>query len=135
MIQRPGNCSECGHWDPFHSSWYDPSKEVAEPNWVEEWFPGLLDILKQGDITVEHEDGDWVYHLVKTGRTVERLPVSVHKVGRSPQERSGRKNPHLKGKDLLVRTEPRFGGGGSRPDENLLNPPISVIPQKPDPKT
>ena len=87
-----------------------PEKEVAEPNWVEEWFPGLLEILKAGDITVEHEDGDWVYHFTfnrkkKTFATVERWPIAIDKVGFSPQERSGRKNAHLSVSHLSGNTD------------------------------
>lgn len=98
MIQRPGNCSECGYWDPFHPSWFTPEKEVAEPRWVEEWDPEILGLLKEfRDIIIEHADGDWRYHLTKGDRTVERWPVNVDKVGFSPQESSGRKNYHLLG--------------------------------------
>lgn len=92
MIQRPGNCPNCGYWDPFHSSWYSPDKEVADPKWIAEWDLEILEICKQfsNGITVEHADGDWWYHLTKGDKTLERFPISILKVGLSPAERVGK---------------------------------------------
>ena len=90
-------CPLCGYQDPFHPSWYTPEKEVAEPQWVEEWDPELMAILREyRDVIIEHLDGDYVYHLTRRDRTVERQSVAVHRVGQSPQERAERKNLHLK---------------------------------------
>lgn len=88
-IQRPGNCPDCGYWDPFHASWYTPEKEVADPQWVKEWDHVLWSLINDNPqgITVAHDDGDWWYHLTRTGRTIERWPLSVLKAGISPAER------------------------------------------------
>ncbi len=99
-MQRVGNCPKCGYWDAFHHSWYSPEKEVAESQWVidyDEQLVLLLEVFR--DIIVEHEDGDWIYHITKDNRTIYRYPVSVHRIGFSPQESSGRKNYHIKGRN------------------------------------
>lgn len=93
MIQRVGNCPNCGYWDSFHASWFTPEKEVCEAKWLLENDPELLAILLSNPyITVAHADGDWVYHLAKKGRgnsiSVYRWPVSVDKVGFGRQEKS-----------------------------------------------
>ncbi len=92
LIQRPGNCPRCGYWDSFHASWYSPETEVAEARWLLENDPSLLEILLDHDyITVEHFDGDWVYHMAKKSRgksiSVYRWPVSIAKVGFGDQEK------------------------------------------------
>jgi hypothetical protein len=90
-IQRPGNCPQCGYWDPFHGSWYSPDKEVADPKWAEEWDLEILQLCKDypNGITVEHADGDWWYHLTRANKTLERFPLALLKVGLSPAERVG----------------------------------------------
>lgn len=91
MIQRPGNCPFCGYWEPFHPSWFTPEKEVADPKWVKEWDSELWDLLVEyRNLTVEHCDGDWLYHLTRTNKTVERYPMSVIKAGLSPAESVGK---------------------------------------------
>lgn len=93
MIQRPGNCPQCSYWDPFHSSWYSPDKEVADPKWVREWDSELLDLLLEltpSGVTVEHADGEWWYHVTRGNKTVERFPMAILKVGLSPAERVGK---------------------------------------------
>jgi hypothetical protein len=93
MIQRPGNCPSCGYWDPFHPSYFDPSRSVADLKWFEPWDHELLEILIEtwpGWVTIEHQDGDWGYHLTKSGKSVERYPVSVLVTGIAPQERVGK---------------------------------------------
>jgi len=91
-LQRTGNCPSCGYWDPFHPSWYTPEKEVAEPHWVQEWDNEIFTSLQKfRDITIEHCDGDWVYHLTRNDRTVERWPISVDVLGFSPQQKGDRK--------------------------------------------
>jgi len=110
-IQRPGNCPHCGHWDPFHASWFTSEKEVADPIWVVEWDEELWQLLAysypHSGITIAHRDGDWWYHLTKTRRTVERIPVSVLKVGQSPAERVGKTWRQPKTKIMAYRPEGR----------------------------
>ena len=91
MIQRCGNCPNCGYFDGFITSWYDPEKEVAQARWLAENDPDLLSILLDFEyITVEHYDGDWVYHMSKRAKnsiSVYRWPVSIDKVGFGDKEK------------------------------------------------
>ena len=91
-IQRPGNCPHCGYWDPFHSSWFSPDKEVADPKWAMEWDLEIFNLCKEypNGITIEHRDGDWWYHLTRGDKTLERFPLALLKVGLSPAERVGK---------------------------------------------
>ena len=92
MIQRVGNCPMCGYYNIFMKSWFEPQKEVAEARWLLEHDPELLSILLDyNHVTVEHFDGDWVYHLAKKAKaklSVYRWPVSIDKVGFGDKEKS-----------------------------------------------
>lgn len=91
MIQRPGNCPECGHFYPLYPSWYSTEKVVQKLSWVKEWDPELVQLLEesQSGLTIEHFDGDWWYHITKGG-AVEAFPLAVLVAGISPAERVGR---------------------------------------------
>ena len=95
------DCPACGYHDPFHTSWFDHEKEVAESLYFAEWAPDIWDAL-QTDDWILSEDGKTMYHLTK-GRTVERWKVAVLMARKGAKvifdtKSSRRKNWHIKGK-------------------------------------
>src|SRR3990167_8479516 len=69
------DCPACGYHDPFHTSWFDHEKEVAEPLYFKEWAPDIWESLQQASWILS-EDGRILWHLTKGG-TVERWKVDV----------------------------------------------------------
>ena len=96
-------CPKCGYEDPFHPSWFDIQKEVAEPCYFVEWNDVLYEVLKNDgtEMTGDTEMEGYVYHLTKKHTTVERTPLEIviqnSLYGKPPQEKAHRKNYHLIG--------------------------------------
>src|SRR3990167_6851199 len=101
------DCPACGYHDPFHTSWFDHEKDVAEPLYFKEWAPDIWESLQQASWILS-EDGRILWHLTKGG-TVERWKVDVVMARKGSKvefdvKASQRKNYHLKGKSWYKST-------------------------------
>jgi len=67
------DCPRCGYHDPFHTSWFDVEKEVADPLYFKEWDLEIWGALQENPWVQVGEE--IMYH--RTPRSIERWKIAV----------------------------------------------------------